>query len=109
MHSDQERWPKVVPEKGQPHPIGCSQRMLVWSRISTELKKRLEVTADESLSEALGRLTAMGPKEVEHCIFRLRPKHKTFLPDRPWVWTLVIGVAAPQCLRGDITTLPRTT
>ena len=107
--AERDRWQGGVPEdKGQPHPLGCSQRVLVMARLLAEMRERLDMEAGspgrQAAEDAIGRMLKLQPVEMEACVFRLRPKFKTPHAEegRPWVWTLVVGVAATAEFRSDI-------
>ncbi|CAK0895742.1 unnamed protein product [Prorocentrum cordatum] len=100
----------AVDKKG-PHPCGHSQRVVVWARfIRTLIDSATETTkADKAAMDAMEYRSKLDPAVVAKSVFRLKPKHKTYLEEdgRAWVWFLVIGVAAPVAFRDTIYELTR--
>jgi hypothetical protein len=105
----QKRWQDGVPkERGTPHPMGCSQRTLIYALLLSEAKKRLDMPAGAPATragQAVQALLDLQKEVVEASVFRLKPKHKSPVLDKPWVWIMVVGVGAPPAFREALSAL----
>jgi len=108
---ERKSWHDAYVDKTAGHPCGHSQRVVVWARFLDILKKSTTdaTKADAKATQALEFLTALQPGEAETSIFRLKPKHATYLEDegRAWVRFLVIGVGASDKFRAAMLELMR--
>ena len=99
--AERRQWQQQRPsEASPPHPSGSSQRVVVWARMLVQLEAGLEQkTGHPQTASQFPK--SMSPTVVEHSIFRLKPKFNEPHADeqRPWVWLLSVGIAAPQQFR----------
>ncbi|CAK0788198.1 unnamed protein product [Prorocentrum cordatum] len=101
-----KEWRDAKPSDGSPHPAGCSQRVILFARMVVTMKDTYKQKGDGSqhdarVKTALDYLNNMDGPAIERSVFRLKPKHLDphADPTRPWVWYLVVAMAAPQEFR----------